>query len=330
MGRVTIKTVAEAVGVTHGTVSRALRGDPRVRPETAEAVLAAAAELGYRPSRVGRALRTKRSGSLAIVVSYVHDPFYSEVIQAVHDRLFPLEMSLFVCAAEHDPRRQQEVARILAEQRADGVFVCCLPGMTAPFQDLSRSLPVVTINCDPQIYPHAVIHDDDRAMQESIEYLVRRGHRRIGYLGAGNGGFAERTRLSTFQKLSKRLALQSTIRQAPDVKVEVGEAAMRDWLAEGGLPSALICFNDTLAIGALKACREGGIRVPEDLSVMGFDDIEMSRYVHPALTTYRQPRYAMGGAAAEMMLALLSQSRPRSPAYFPGELVERETVGSSP
>ncbi|MCA9796880.1 MAG: LacI family DNA-binding transcriptional regulator, partial [Candidatus Eremiobacteraeota bacterium] len=148
MTRVTIKTIAEEVGVTHGTVSRALRGDSRVRSETAEAVQEAARRLGYRPSRSARALRTRRTGNLAIVVSYVHDPFYSEVVQAIHDRLFPLHYNLFMAATEFDLERQAEVARTLGEELVDGAFVCCLPGMTPPFQKLAQSVPLVTINCD--------------------------------------------------------------------------------------------------------------------------------------------------------------------------------------
>ena len=330
MSRVTIKTVAEAVGVTHGTVSRALRGDPRVKPATVRAVMAAAEQLGYRPSRLGRALRTQRSGTLAIVVSYLHDPFYSEVIQAVHDRLFPLETSLFVAATESEPKRQETVARVLAEQGVDGVFVCCLPGMTPPFQELSQSVPVVTINCDPDLHTHSVVHDDAAAVEQCLHYLMERGHRRVGFLGAENGGYAQTVRLRAFLEAGGALALKAIHRSATDVKVDVGEAAMKEWIEEGELPSALICFNDTVAIGALKACRESGLRVPEDLSLLSFDDIEMSRYVQPSLTTFRQPRYAMGEAAAEMMLAQLSGTTPESATYFLGELVERETVAGVP
>lgn len=205
--RVTIKTIAEAVGVTHGTVSRALRGDARVRPETALAIQEAALRLGYRPSKLGRAFQSQRTGALAIVVSYISDPFYSEVIQAVHDRLFPLEHSLFMVATEHDPARQRAAAQSLANGLVDGVFVCCLPGLTPPFQELAQRLPVVTINCDPGQYPYAVLHDDAEAMRRCIEHLVHLGHRRLGYLGAGTGGFAEQVRGQAFQRGVAELSL---------------------------------------------------------------------------------------------------------------------------
>ena len=326
--RVTIKTVAEAVGVTHGTVSRALRGDPRVRPETAEAVREAAEELGYRPSRVGRALKTQRTGSFAIVLSYAHDPFYSEVVQAIHDRLFPLERSLLMAATESSLERQRAVAQTLLEQMVDGVFVCCLPGMTAPFRKLSTQVPVVTINCDPQSAPWGVLHDDDAATRECLQYLIEQGHRSIAYLGAANGGFAEKTRFGAFRDFTQKVSIKAIHRQAPDVKMEAGEEAMAAWLQDGFLspPSALLAFNDTLAIGAMKAIRERGLRVPEDISVIGFDDIEMSSFLLPPLTSFSQPRYEMGRVATEMMMALLAGGTPPRPDLFKGRLIKRGTV----
>ncbi|MGE0489789.1 MAG: LacI family DNA-binding transcriptional regulator [Vulcanimicrobiota bacterium] len=330
MTRVTIKTIAEEVGVTHGTVSRALRGDSRVRSETAEAVQEAAERLGYRPSRSARALRTRRTGNLAIVVSYVHDPFYSEVVQAIHDRLFPLHYNLFMAATEFDLERQAEVARTLGEELVDGAFVCCLPGMTPPFQKLAQTVPLVTINCDPTIYPYGVVHQDREAMRLCYQYLLERGHRKIGYLGAVNGGNAERARRGAFTDAAAGMAVPALMRSAEDVKVEAGEAAMRTWLDQGvNDMTALICFNDTVAIGAMKACAEAGVKVPEELSVVGFDDIEMASYVRPALTTFSQPRYEMGRAATEMMMALLAGKSPPAPARFLGKLVERESVANA-
>lgn len=326
--RVTIKTIAEKVGVTHGTVSRALRGDPRVRQETALAVRLAAEELGYRPSRIGRALKTQKTGSLAIVLSYAHDPFYSEVVQAVHDRLFPLERSLLMAATEDNPERQKAVARALAEQMVDGVFVCCLPGMTPPFRKLAARVPVITINCDPEKAICGVLHDDALAMKESLLYLMEFGHRSIAYLGANNGGYAEKTRSSAFLQYAQEMSLKVIHRQALDVKMEAGEEAMARWLSEDSLGSstALVCFNDTLAIGAMKALRDQGKSVPDDLSVLAFDDIEMARYLSPALTTYSQPRYEMGRVATELMMTLLSGGSPVRPPMFTGRLVKRQTV----
>ena len=329
--RVTIKTIAEAVGVTHGTVSRALRGDPRVRMETAETVMEKARELGYRPSRVGRALKTQKTGSFAIVLSYAHDPFYSEVVQAIHDRLFPLERSLLMAATEDSLERQQAVARTLLEQMVDGVFVCCLPGMTPPFRKLAEQVPVVTINCDPESNEWGVLHDDARATRDCLQYLIEQGHRSIAYLGAANGGFAQKTRLRAFQDFSKSVSIKTVERLSPDVKMEAGEATMKAWLEDGFLnpPSALLAFNDTLAVGAMKAIREYGYRVPEDISVVAFDDIEMARYLSPALTTFSQPRYEMGRVATEMMMTLLSGRTPAKPELFLGHLVKRQTVNNA-
>lgn len=327
--RVTIKTIAEAVGVTHGTVSRALRGDQRVKPETALAIQETALALGYRPSKLGRALKTQRTGALAIVVSYISDPFYSEVIQAVHDRLFPLEHSLFMVATEHDLVRQRMAAQSLSNSLVDGVFVCCLPGLTPPFRELARTIPLVTINCDPAGYPYDVVHDDHGGVRAGLDHLMQLGHRKIGYLGAATGGYAEKVRRQAFFDYTSEMAVRASAFTAVDVKVESGEAAMAAWLREWGAdsPTALVCFNDTVAIGACKAAREAGLQVPDDLSVLGFDDIEMATYVRPALTTFAQPRYEIGRAAAEMMLSLLAGGRPVAPVVLPGVLRVRGSTG---
>ncbi len=327
--KVTIKTIAEAVGVTHGTVSRALRGDQRVKPETAHAIRETALRLGYRPSKLGRALKTQKTGALAIIVSYISDPFYSEVIQAVHDRLFPLEHSLFMVATEHDPLRQKAAAQSLSNGLVDGVFVCCLPGLTPPFQELGKSIPLVTINCDPAKYLYDVVHDDSKAMQACLEHLTSLGHRKIGYLGSATGGYAQRVRQGSFQQISAEMGLRTSTFVADDVKVESGEKAMTYWLQDWGAdaPTALVCFNDTVAIGAIKACRERGLRIPEELSVVGFDDIEMASYVQPALTTFAQPRYEIGRTAAEMMLSLLAGQTPAAPVFLQGELRVRQSTG---
>ena len=327
--KVTIKTIAEVVGVTHGTVSRALRGDQRVKPETALAIRETALRLGYRPSKLGRALKTQKTGALAIVVSYISDPFYSEVIQAVHDRLFPLEHSLFMVATEHDPLRQRAAAQSLSNSLVDGVFVCCLPGLTPPFQELGKNIPLVTINCDPAKYLYDVVHDDAQAMRVCLEHLTGLGHRKVGYLGSATGGYAQRTRGSAFESAAAEMGLLSRVYQAEDVKIESGEKAMAEWLKDWGpnSPSALVCFNDTVAIGAMKACRERGLRIPEDLSIVGFDDIEMASYIQPALTTFAQPRYEIGRTAAEMMLSLLAGQTPAAPILLQGELRVRQSTG---
>lgn len=327
--RVTIKTIAEVVGVTHGTVSRALRGDQRVKPETALAIQDAALRLGYKPSKLGRALKSQRTGALAIVVSYISDPFYSEVIQAVHDRLFPLEHSLFMVATEHDPVRQRAAAQSLSNSLVDGVFVCCLPGLKAPFQELGKSVPLVTINCDPSKYLYDVVHDDAAGVRACLDHLIALGHRKVGYLGAATGGYAQRVRLQSFSAYASEMSLKAGTFLAEDVKVECGEAAMAEWLQEWGAdaPTALLCFNDTVAIGAAKACREAGMSIPGDISLVGFDDIEMARYVQPALTTFAQPRYEIGRAAAEMMLSLLAGDEPSAPLMLSGELRVRASTG---
>ena len=167
--------------------------------------------------------------------------------------------------------------------------------------------------------------------RECLEYLMEQGHRSVAYLGAANGGFAQKTRFKAFTDFTRQVSVKAVFRESPDVKMETGEETMTTWLEEGFLnpPSALLAFNDTLAIGAIKAIRDRGLRVPEDISVISFDDIEMARYLTPPLTSFSQPRYEMGRVATEMMMTLLAGGTPHKPDLFTGRLVKRGTVYSA-
>jgi len=335
---VTIKTIARAAGVDHSTVSRALNGDPRVHPTTAQRIRALAAQLGYTPSRIGRGLKTKRTFTLGLVVDYLTNPFLTEVIQGVEDRTQPAGYSLFVAVTRGDPEREAAIVRQFREQRVDGILVC--PShVGAEYRTLiaERSVPIVLINNEgPGEFAYSVSNDDRGGMFACAEYLIGLGHRRIGYLGVAGGGSANAVRCAGY--LAAIAAGGVTVRSVGIQLARLGLAwasaeAVRPWLEQppAERPTAICCFDDLLAIGALRAFREAGLRVPEEMAVVGFDDIEMAAYTNPPLTTFAQPKYELGQRAADLMLQLVDGGDGIvAPVVLRGKLVVRQSAAAPP
>ncbi|HEX6289778.1 MAG TPA: LacI family DNA-binding transcriptional regulator [Herpetosiphonaceae bacterium] len=331
----TIKTIARQAGVTHSTVSRALRGDPRVRPETTARIQAIAEELGYTPSRIGRGLKTRRTHTLGLVVSHITDPFLTEVIHGVQDKVLPASYSLFVAATNVDREREAAIVRSFREQRVDGILICSsrLGGLYRTLIAEQR-VPIVLINNQGEgQYAYAVAHDDRRAASACVEHLIGLGHRRIGYLGNERGGSANADRLVGYHAAlsAAGLSVGSTdVQQAHTGRADASAEAIRPWLeqAPDERPTAICCYNDLLAIGALRALKLAGLHVPGDISLVGFDDIDMAAYIDPPLTTFAQPKHALGYRAAEMMLRLLDRATDSvAPVLLYGDLVVRMSAG---
>lgn len=311
---VTIKTIAQEVGVTHGTVSRALKGDPRVNPDTARRILEAAEKLGYVRSRVAQGLRTSRSYTLGIVLANLSDPFFSEVMQGVHDTVAAAGFHLMVASAE----AENPLPGFL-QQRVDGLFLGCVPGLAQDYHKLMEgTLPLVMIAHTLGDYPYCVVNDEARGIRACVQHLRERGHRQFAYLGNMRGGTVNDARVEAFRGAAGPAA---EVRLAHGGELESGYRAFGDWK-----PEALLCYNDLQAVGVLRACRERGLRVPADFSLMGFDDIELASYADPPLTTFAQPRYELGCEAGAMMLALLGGVKVSGPVTLPGRLVVRSSV----
>jgi len=311
---VTIKTIAEQVGVTHGTVSRALKGDPRVSPETARRILAAAEQLGYVKSRLAQGLRTSRSYMLGIVLENLSDPFFADVLQGVHDAVAASGYHLMVGSA----RAENPLPGFL-QQRVDGLILGSVPGLAAAYRDLQDGpLPLVRLNHLVPDFPYCVVNDEARGVAECVAYLRSLGHTRLAYLGNERGGSVNEARVQSFREAAGR---DVEVRLASGGDLAAGYAAFQDWA-----PPALLCYNDLQAVGVLRACRERGLRVPDDVSVMGFDDIELASFVDPPLTTFAQPGYELGSQAAGMLLALLNDEEVSGPLKLPGRLVVRSSV----
>lgn len=334
---VTIKDIAKRAEVSHSTVSRALRGSPLIAGNTTERIRQAALDLGYLPSAAARSLKTRRSQALGVILTSVDDPFFSEILQGIEQVAQEGGYSLFIAASQHDPQREQAIVQAMSEHRVDGVIIC-----SASFQAeqrrqfLAYGVPIVVVNNQAaEEYRYSIYHDDLDGCRQLTRHLLSLGHRRIAYLGNSLSGRTTQDRLSGFQQEMNAAGLVVPVEhvlQLPGGGPAQGVAGVEYFLSLPVSPSALVCFNDMVAIGALKALQQAGRRVPDDFSLTGFDNIVFSEFTQPPLTTFDQPKRYIGSEAARLVLELLNSPLEHDPAgphqarILKGSLLIRNTT----
>ena len=332
---VTIKDIAKAAGVSHSTVSRALHDNPMIPLETRKRIRKIAEALGYVPNTMARSLKQTHSKVLGVVVRRIDDAFLAEVLQGIEDVLYAQGYSLFLATSHRDPQREEAIFRTMSERRVDGALICSSDVNQGHLRQLNQfGIPTVLINNQATEYKaHSVCHDDVNGGWTLTRHLVELGHTRIAYLGNRRTGRITEDRLQGYrQALSQAgIPLRSEyVAAGPNGSSEGGVIGARALLKSIPRPTAIVCFNDIMAIGALYALREVGLRVPGDCSVTGFDNIPLSQHITPPLTTFHQPRYELGVEAAKMILRLLNQETRNVDAAemitLRGELVVREST----
>jgi DNA-binding LacI/PurR family transcriptional regulator len=306
----TIKDVAKRAEVSHSTVSRALRGNPLISVETTERVRQIAHEMGYHPSAAARSLKTRQTKALGVVVRNIDDPFFSEILQGIEDVAQRAGYSIFISSSQNDTRRERSVVQAMREHRVDGVIICSTSFSSGQSQQLLEyGVPIVAVNNQAaEEYRFSISHDDEDGCRQLTRYLIELGHRHIAYLGNSLSGRTTLDRLSGFQKEMDAAGLPvpvEYIHQVPGGDPESGALGLEHFLVLLERPSAFVCFNDMMAIGVLNKLQSEGIRVPEECSVTGFDNIVFSAYTNPPLTTFDQPKHYIGAEAARLLLDLL-------------------------
>ena len=331
---VTIKDIARRAGVSHATVSRALHGSPLISVATSQRIRQIAAELGYQPSVAARSLKTNRSQVLGVIVSHIADPFFSEILQGIDEVAQQVGYSLFIAASQHSLERERAIVKTMREHRVDGVIICSTPFSAEQSQLLaSYKTPLVVINNQSaEDYRYSIYHDDLDGSQQVTQHLLDLGHKRIAYLGSSFSGRTNDQRLSGYKERMQAAGLsvpEGFVHGVQANNPETGRAAVDHFLALPERPTAVFCFNDMLATGVLRGLRRAGLRVPEDCSVAGFDNITFSAYTNPPLTTFNQPKHEIGIQAARLLLELLGpegESHLRTVRALRGQLLVREST----
>ena len=332
MSRPTMADVARAAGVSKATVSRVLNGTAtHMRPATAEKVKKAVDALGFRPNALARSLSLRRSGTLALVVSDVVNPFYAEIIHGLEDAALKEHSNIFLCNTNYDLERGLTLVRSLIDKRVDGVLLMSSSMEVRWVEELHQN-SVPTVVLDPvsdkdQIGSATIRVDFDRGIGEAVAALTKAGHQKLAIVTGPLGLKTARVRRDAFLEAVRRHDVdpENIVQVESNFRVDGGRLALPPLLQAG--VTAAFCCNDLMALGVLLEARKKGLEVPRDLSVIGLDDIEMAAQSFPALSTVALPRYDIGRLAAELIFELMAEGASSSPTRdVDTRYVARESV----
>ena len=328
---VTIKDVARESGVNVSTVSRALNGEYGVHADTREQVVAIARRLGYRPNRVARGLVTGRSHTLALVVSDIRNPFFSEVARGAEDAACRAGYDLILCNSDLDPEKQMRYAQSLMEKRVDGILMNSVSALSRKQQEqlIALGVPIVLLNRTTARSAFSTICADNEAGGAmAAAYLLKLGHRKVAHLTGPrqHGNMTDRAKGFVNTLAAAPKPVRPVVLHGKN-NFQGGLELAQKLMAQHPGMTAVFAASDMMAFGVIRALMEAGLRIPEDVSVIGFDDVELAGIVHPPLTTIHQPKYEIGQAAVEILLRLSGGGPHQTPEHrlFGVELVERQS-----
>jgi LacI family transcriptional regulator len=323
----TIRDVAAAAGVSQSTVSRALSMPELVNPATRARVLEAARKLGYQPNRAARGLITGRTGNLGLIVPDLSNPFFSSVVKGVQAAARTADYSLFIADTDEEDTAEVDLLRALTRQ-VDGIVLC---SPRSPDDDLARvgvDSAVVLMNRRITGRPSVTVDNAD-GMRQAVEHLAALGHQRIAYVAGPRTSWSNGQREQGLHKTAEDIGIDLVHLGHFPPRFEGGVAAADLALACGA--TAVIAYNDVVALGLLSRLGARQVPVPEQISVLGCDDISMSAMTHPALTTVSIPKWEAGRAAVSLLLSLLAQGgggdAPAPDRELSAQLIVRATTG---
>lgn len=329
--RATIKSVARRAGVTPTTVSRALNNKPDISPATKARILAIAEAMGYVPSTLARNLATQRTQTIGLAVRTIADMWVAEVVPAIEDGLREAGYSVFLSTHYINAERERQAIDAFHSRQVEGIIVISSVRQDE-YLSLQREYGIPIVLISPLMdttHPYTVLSDDEAGAVLATEHLVSLGHRRIGYIGVPRWVIRAQNRLKGYRHALRAhdIPYERSLVVLGDAHQEGGYQGILKLLSLSRPPTAVVCFNDLTAIGVLRGAKATGIRVPDDLSITGFDDVPMTEYVEPPLSTMRQDAYGLGQQAVTMLLDLIAGREPSEvPVVLPTELVEREST----
>jgi LacI family transcriptional regulator len=329
----TIADVAAKAGVSTATVSRVLAGVGRARPETRTRVLEAARALDYRPSEVARSLKRRTTQTLGLIITDIENPYFPQLVRSVEDAARASSFSVLLCNAADDPEREAAYLELLVDRRVDGLIIAASSlGVRHREWLASAPIPVVLVNtAAPDVGLPAIMSDNELGGRMATEHLLALGHRRFGYLMPPPRNVDAPARVAGVRAALAAAGLppEALTTSYGEALVGGGERAVADVLDRAPETTAIVAYNDLMAIGALRALRRLDRRVPGDASVVGFDDVALAAYVDPPLTTITQRTDEMGRWAVAELTGGGNGSAP-APIRLPVDLQVRGSTGPAP
>jgi LacI family transcriptional regulator len=333
-GLVTIRDVARRAGVSIATVSRVLNNTPRgVAPALQRRVLRAAQKLDYRPNALARSLHQKHTHTLGLVIPDIANPYYAEITRGIEDVCRQSGYAVFICNTDRNPGTMAHYLQILREKRVDAIIIGgggtharrhsqILQGSSVPTLLIGRydvDLPAVRI-------------DNVKGAWEAATHLIRLGHRRIAILSGPKNSTSMHDRIKGYRRALNEhaLALPREWLLYGDLRPASAFSLAQHLLTTRPAPTGILAANDQMAVATIRAATQLGIGVPKDVSVVGFDNIELASYITPRLTTMKIPLYQIGVAVAENAKSLIAGTPGNTETWFYPELIVRESTGPPP
>lgn len=325
----TMKDVAQRAGVSASTVSHIINGTRYVSPELTEAVISVIEDLDYRPYGLARSLRTKQSRTVGVLIPDNTNPYFAEIARLLEDVFFSHGYNVIVCNTEQNPDKELTYLRLLQEKAVDAMVFVSTGGDAGAIETIRRQqIPCVLLDRDVHgLNLDRVIAENEPGAYMATRHLIDRGHRRIGMIAGPKGIAAADSRLVGYERAMNESSLPTRIVQG-DFQLESGYLGYRELRRNEPALTAVFAANDLMALGVLHGAAEDGVRCPKDLSVVGFDDIQLASYAVPALTTVRQPKDEIVNHAVNRLLLRIGKHPRQEPtrASFVSELIVRKST----
>lgn len=328
MKKVTIKDIAKVLGVSYATVSRALSGSSEISSETRAKVLQVCRDMGYTANYVARSMVMKRTEILGLIVSNIDNPFMSELSNYIEEHARSRGYNLMVCNSSHDIKQEEQVFRLLAGRQVDGIIL--FPTTSNSYESLKSFLATVpTVFLSENLHELPVSYiavDNYSGVRMATEYLHTLGHKKILYVGRRKGSTTHRHRAQGYKETCAELGIEPEFLDSntPFSSIRTGYELAKTVFCKPFDYTAIIAATDTVAIGILQAAQEAGVRIPEDLSLIGFDDILYAGLPTINLTTIEQPKKRMATMVVDMLIDKIQDpSKGYSHSILMPSLVER-------
>ncbi|OPH53686.1 substrate-binding domain-containing protein [Vibrio campbellii] len=329
----TMKDIAKLAGVSTSTVSHVINKTRFVSEEISERVNNAAKELNYyAPSALARSLKVNRTKTIGMLVTTSTNPFFGEVVKGVERSCYHKGYSLILCNTEGDNERMRESINTLLQKRVDGLILMCssLEGERIDVFERYPDIPVVVMDWGPMLFTSDKIQDNSlRGGYLAAKYLIDCGHKEVGCITGPLIKHQAQMRYEGYKRamLEAELEFNANWIVESDFECEGGYQAFKKMVERGSLPSSIFVSNDMMAMGVINAANELGIQIPEQLSIIGYDDIHIAKFMSPSLTTIHQPKYRLGQAAVETLLRKLDEKSDEAQVVqLEPTLVERKSV----
>ena len=327
-----LQEVARRARVSIATVSRVLNKSEKVVPETRAAVEKALHELGYRPSRVARRLRMKdgRAHLVGLIIPDIQNPFYAEIARGVEDAAYAAEYALLLCNSDENPEKERFYLEVMRSESVDGIVLPPFDDRDAAVIDIAATgMPVVCVDRSMvKLQTDLVEVDNHRGAFEAVSHLLDKGHKNIGLIeGRAHVSTSRERRRGYLDALAERgVAVRKDLMRSGDFKQESGRVLANELLTLRKPPTALFVCNNLMTVGALAAIHQRGLRVPQDVAIVGFDDLPWAEALDPPLTVVRQPAYDVGRQAMELLLKrIMEPNRAPVTVRLQPELVTRRS-----